>query len=107
LLKKTDGVIDWKRPAAALEPFVRGMAPWPGAYTFWKDTRLKIFKTEIAPGHGAAAPGTVLVVPQGELAVATGDGALSIREVQGASGHRLPVSEFLRGCRIPAGAVLG
>ena len=39
--------------------------------------------------------------------VATGEGALSIREVQGASGSRLPISEFLRGCRIPPGDVLG
>jgi methionyl-tRNA formyltransferase len=107
LLKKTDGRIDWKRPAAALEPFVRGMAPWPGAYTFWNDVRLKIFRTEIAPGHGAAAPGTVLAGPPGTLVVAAGGGALSIRDVQGASGHRLPVTEFLRGCRIPTGAVLG
>jgi methionyl-tRNA formyltransferase len=107
LLKKTDGLIDWKRPAAALEPFVRGMAPWPGAHTFWKTNRLKIFRTEASSAHGAAAPGTVLAGHHGELVVACGEGALSILEVQGASGSRLPVSEFLKGCRIPPGDVLG
>ena len=107
LLKKSDGLIDWKRPATALEPFVRGMAPWPGAHTFWGTNRLKIFKTEASSAHGAAAPGTVLASHHGELVVACGEGALSILEVQGASGSRLPVSEFLRGCRIPPGDVLG
>ena len=107
LLKKTDGLIDWKRPAAAIEPFVRGMTPWPGAYTFWNGVRLKVFKTDLSSAPRDVAPGTVLASPPGELVVAAGDGALSIREVQGASGSRLPVSEFLRGCRIRTGEILG
>jgi methionyl-tRNA formyltransferase len=107
LLKKTDGLIDWKRPAAAIEPFVRGMTPWPGAYTFWNGVRLKVFKTDLSAAPRDVAPGTVLASPPGELVVAAGDGALWIREVQGASGSRLPVSEFLRGCRIRTGEILG
>ncbi len=107
LLKKTDGLIDWKRPAAAIEPFVRGMTPWPGAYTFWNGVRLKVFKTDLSSAPRDVAPGTVLASPPGELVVAAGEGALSIREVQGASGSRLPVSEFLRGCRIRTGEILG
>ncbi|MGE5255363.1 MAG: methionyl-tRNA formyltransferase [Hyphomicrobiales bacterium] len=103
LLKKTDGLIDWKKPAARIEPFVRGMCPWPGAFTFWKNLRLKIFKSEVAAMPAAATPGPVLDGSPQRLTVATGDGALRILEIQGASGNRLPVAEFLRGCRIAPG----
>jgi methionyl-tRNA formyltransferase len=103
LLKKTDGLIDWKKPAAQIEPFIRGMCPWPGAFTFWKNMRLKIFKSKVAAMPAAAVPGTVLDGAPGGLTVATGDGALTIVELQGASGSRLPAAEFLRGCRIAPG----
>ena len=105
LLKKNDGLIDWKKPAAKIESFIRGMAPWPGAFTFWKNNRLKIFRSEPAFGSSPAAPpGTVLdAADAGRLVVAAGEGALSILELQNASGSRLPIAEFLRGFRITAG----
>jgi len=106
LLKKTDGLIDWKKPAARIEPFIRGMSPWPGAFTFWKNTRLKIYRSEVPAAQCNALPGTVLESRPGHLTVATGDGALSILELQSASGSRLPVSEFLRGFRISPGELL-
>lgn len=106
LLKKTDGLIDWKKPAARIEPFIRGMSPWPGAFTFWKNTRLKIYRSEVPAAQCNALPGTVLESRPGRLTVATGDGALSILELQSASGSRLPVSEFLRGFRISPGELL-
>ena len=106
LLKKADGLIDWKKPAARIEPFIRGMSPWPGAFTFWKNTRLKIYRSEIDAAADNALPGTVLAGRPGHLTVATGDGALSILELQSASGSRLPVAEFLRGFRISPGELL-
>lgn len=106
LLKKTDGLIDWKKPAVQIEPFIRGMCPWPGAFTFWKNMRLKIFRSEVAAISTAAAPGTVLDGGSEQLTVATGDHALRILEIQSAAGSRLPTAEFLRGCRIAPGDVL-
>ena len=106
LLKKTNGQIDWKKPAVQIEPFIRGMTPWPGAFTFLKGKRLKVFRAEVSPGHVSAPPGTVLEGFSDELTVATGNGALCILELQGASGSRLPVSEFLRGHRIAPGESL-
>jgi methionyl-tRNA formyltransferase len=106
LLKKTDGMIDWSKPAALIEPFIRGMNPWPGAFTFWGNRRLKIFRAGTAPATDTAPPGTVQKTSADELTVATGQGALAIFEIQEASGSRLPVSEFLRGCRIAPGDVL-
>jgi methionyl-tRNA formyltransferase len=105
LLKKNDGRIDWAKPAAAIESFIRGMTPWPGASTFWEGMRLKLFRAEVAPAAAASPPGTVVRVSASELAVATADGVLAILELQGASGSRMPVSDFLRGHRIPLGAM--
>lgn len=106
LLKKTDGLIDWRKPADKLESFIRGMNPWPGAFTYWRNRRLKIFRAEPARMPAESSPGTILKGHADELTVATGQGALSILEIQEASGSRLPVSEFLRGCRIAAGDFL-
>jgi methionyl-tRNA formyltransferase len=106
LLKKEDGRIDWKQPAESLDPFIRGMTPWPGAFTFHKDRHLKIFKARPVPMEVNAPPGTIIKGFSGELRVATGKGVLSIHEVQGASGKRLLIKDFLRGCEILPGTVL-
>jgi methionyl-tRNA formyltransferase len=107
LLTKDDGIINWNKSAKALENFIRGVTPWPGAYTFWGDKRLKIFSSTPLSVDKPEPPGRVLAGFPDELRVATGDGALSIREIQGASGKRLTIKEFLRGHPIPPGTVLG
>ncbi len=106
MLKKADGRIDWYQPAAALDCFIRGMTPWPGAFTFLGDRRLKIFAAQPAPLPDAAPPGTVVPSFTGELRIATGDQALSILELQEASGKRLPVRDYLIGKQVAAGTVL-
>ncbi|UCF94092.1 MAG: methionyl-tRNA formyltransferase [Desulfobacterales bacterium] len=107
LLTKRDGQIDWGKPAFVLERFVRGMSPWPGAYTFHGVKRLKIFKTKPLALETPAPPGTVIKGFADELRVATGQGTLSILEIQGASGNRLLIKDFLRGYKIPPGTRLG
>lgn len=107
LLKKNDGRMDWKMPAQHLHAFVRGMTPWPGAFTFHGDRRLKIFKVEPILTDGSEAPGTIIKGFPDELLVSTGQDALSILEIQGASGKRLLIKDFLRGSNIHPGTVLG
>jgi methionyl-tRNA formyltransferase len=80
LLKKKDGQIDWTRSAQFLDAFVRGMSPWPGAFTFYAGKRLKIFRAEPTLTDVREAPGTVIQGFPGELKVMTGKGALSILE---------------------------
>ena len=106
MLRKKDGRIDWSRDAAAIECMIRGMDPWPGAFTFLEEKRLKIFRAGTAPGDPSAPPGTVLESFPDELRVAAGTGALAIVELQGASGRRLGIRDFLRGCPVPPGTVL-
>lgn len=107
MLTKNDGLINWNKSAKSLENFVRGATPWPGAYTFWGDKRLKIFSSTPVTAEFSESPGTVLVGFPDELRVATGEGALSIREIQGTSGKRLTIKEFLRGNPIKPGIILG
>jgi methionyl-tRNA formyltransferase len=106
-LSKDDGRIDWSRPAEFLEPFIRGVTPWPGAFTFYGDTRFKIFKARPIQFKTEKPPGTVLKGFPDELRVATARGALCIEEIQGPSGKRLLIKDFLRGYHLPPGAVLG
>jgi len=106
ILNKKDGRIDWKKPAEPLEAFIRGVTPWPGAFTFHEDKRLKIFKAAPIPMDTDEPPGTVIRSFPDELRVATGKGALSVLEIQGASGKRLSIKDFLRGYKMPPGAVL-
>jgi methionyl-tRNA formyltransferase len=106
MLKKKDGQIDWKMPAEALDAFVRGMSPWPGAFTFYNNKRLKILKGRPLLVDTEASPGTVVKGFPDELRVATGRGVFSIVEIQGESGKRLPIKAFLRGHIISPGNTL-
>jgi methionyl-tRNA formyltransferase len=106
LLAKADGHIAWERSAEAIDWRVRGVSPWPGAFTFINDRRVKLFKTLPLAEPANWPPGTVEPGFPDELRVATGDGVLSLLELQGESGRRLPVADFLRGFPVPSGTVL-
>ena len=103
LLKKADGRIDWCKTAAELDTFVRGMTPWPGAFTFLKNHRIKIFRVEPIDVDTSAPPGTVIKGFPDELRVAAGKGAVRIMEIQGASGKRLAIADYLCGHPISEG----
>jgi methionyl-tRNA formyltransferase len=106
LLKKQDGHIRWQKTADELDAFIRGMTPWPGAFAFHHKNRLKILKAVPISENFKEPPGTILKTFPDELWVATAKGALSILEIQGPSGKRLPIADFLRGYQLPAGTLL-
>jgi methionyl-tRNA formyltransferase len=107
MLKKDDSHIDWKQPPPKIENLIRAMAPQPGAFTFHENKRLKIFKAIPVQGEKNAIPGTVLKSFENEVRVASGqDEALSILEIQGGSGKRMKIIDFLRGNPIPPGSIL-
>ncbi len=106
MLTKDDGLINWNKSAKSLESFIRGVTPWPGAYTFWGNKRLKIFKSTPITAEISEPPGTVVMGFPDELRVATGEGVLSIQQIQSASGKRLAIKDFLRGHQIQPGTVL-
>jgi methionyl-tRNA formyltransferase len=106
LLKKSDGHIAWDAPAEKISAFIRGMTPWPGAFTFHEGKRFKIFNAKSVKADVSQAPGTVIKGFADELRVATTKGVLSVLEIQGASGKRLMIADFLRGYRMPPGTIL-
>jgi methionyl-tRNA formyltransferase len=103
LLKKKDGQIQWSQPSQSILNFIRGMNPWPGAFTFLDNKRIKIFKAKKNNVSEKASPGTILNAFPDELWIATGDGAISILEIQSASGKRMPIANFLRGNPLATG----
>jgi methionyl-tRNA formyltransferase len=107
ILKKNDGEINWNRTSQELNCFIRAMDPWPGAYTFCDNKRIKVFKASPMAYSVNDPPGTVLQGFADELLVATKDGALSILELQEESGKRLAVKDYLCGCCLAPGSRLG
>jgi methionyl-tRNA formyltransferase len=104
MLDKDHGAVDWTRSAAEVSCHVRGVDPWPGAFTALGETRLKLFRP--APAPGAGQPGEILAVDERGLIVACGQGAVTIAEVQAAGGRRMAARAFAAGHRITAGAML-
>lgn len=109
LITKEDGRIDWNLGAVEIERRIRAFNPWPSAYTMLNGKLLKIFAAHVEklPRFPQVAPGTIVEVTPVSLSVTTGNGVLTLLEVQLEGKKRLPVEEFLRGHHIAPGLVLG
>ncbi len=106
MMKKEDGRIDWRCSAKSIHNLVRGLSPWPGAFTLWNGQMLKLGRTLAEEGL-AAEPGTVLSADTDGVCIACGQGVLRVRELQLAGKKKLPAGDFLRGTSLSAGARLG
>lgn len=106
MLKKEQGRIDWSRPAAELHNLVRGLDPWPGAYTLLAGEPLKVARTRPAETPPPAPPGTVLAADRDGVRIACGQGVLTVGELQLPGRKRLPAADFLRGHPLPPGTRL-
>ena len=108
LLKKEDGVIDWALPAIALGNRVRGLSPWPGAYTTVSGgDRWTIWRARALPGPVTQPPGMIVAVTHEAIHVATGEGILAVMELQPTNSRRMAVSQYLTGHPTAVGLQLG
>lgn len=109
ILEKEDGLIDWARSAYVIERSVRGLQPWPNAYTSFNSKGLTIWSAEPSTiANANAAPGEILVAHGDELVVSCGDQtALRLIEVQPESRKRITVREFKSGARLKVGDRFG
>ncbi|MGH7181098.1 MAG: methionyl-tRNA formyltransferase [Nitrospiraceae bacterium] len=108
LLKKEDGAIDWAFTAIALANRVRGLAPWPGAYTTVAgNDRWTIWRALALPGPATKPPGVVIAITADAIHVATGEGILAVMELQPANSRRMTVSQYLAGHPVAVGLQLG
>ena len=106
-LKKEDGLIDWSRDAHDIFNRIRGFNPWPGAFTYLKGLRLKIFSAKIITEEVRERPGKVAQSGSEGVKVTTGKGYLLIKEVQLEGKKRMSIHEFLIGNEIPSGTQMG
>ncbi len=109
LIEKNMGEIDFSKSAVAIDRLIRGMTPWPSAYTFYQGKQLKIWKalpavTEKALGR---MPGEILKVDKESVTVSTGEGSLKILELQLEGKKRMSAHDFLLGIRMTPGDMLG
>lgn len=108
LLTKEDGVIDWALPAVVLANRIRGLSPWPGAYTtIAGGDRWTIWRARALPGPVTKPPGIVVAVTTEAIHVATGEGTLAVTELQPANSRRMAVSQYLAGHPVAVGLQLG
>jgi methionyl-tRNA formyltransferase len=111
ILKKEDGAIDWNNPAQAVHDHVRGMSPWPGAFTKLRDKIIKVHSTrvakEIAPNPGKmAVPGTVVFADKSRVLVACGDAAIELSRVQLEGKRAVTAVEWHLGRGVATGDIL-
>lgn len=108
-IKTEDGHIDWRQSAREIWNRVRGLAPWPGAFTFLpsqpRPHLLKIWQAQVVEASGAA--GEVLTAEKAGIVVGCGSGALRVLALQREGGRRMSAQEFLAGHPLPPGRRLG
>ena len=105
-LKKEDGRIAWDKSAREIFNLIRGMNPWPGAFTCLGDKILKIFNSSVLQSEKKEIPGTICSLTSGGIKVATGEGLLMVTQVQLQGRRKMGVDEFLRGHKIVPGTIL-
>jgi methionyl-tRNA formyltransferase len=114
-LKKSDGQVNWTRPAEQIRNQVRALKPWPGTYTVWRsgqgsELRLIVDQVSVpspASWSVAASPGEVVSVDKQHLWIATGAGVLAVDCLQPAGKRLMHVEEFLRGHPVQVGDHFG
>jgi methionyl-tRNA formyltransferase len=106
-LKKEDGAIDWTLPAMVLANRIRGLTPWPGAYTFLEAERWMLYRAVALSEASAEPPGRIAAVTKDAMHVATGKGLLAVHELQPANSRRMTVAQYRAGHALQAGLRLG
>lgn len=104
MIGKETGRIDWEKPAKEIHNLVRGLNSWPGAYTFLKGSKYKIWRTRVLDERPEGAPGTVLRADKSGFVAATGNGSLEILEMQAPGGKKMKARDYLlgHGIKLPA-----
>jgi len=105
-LKKDDGLIDWRKSARDINNLIRGLTPWPTAYTHLEGKALKIFNSVVIEEEVKGEAGKISGVSREGIRVITGKGSLLIRDVQLQDRKRMKVPEFIQGYRVQTGTVL-
>lgn len=96
-LKKEDGCIDWNKSAREIHCLIRGMDPWPTAYSFLEGKRFRFFSPLVTESASSQNPGSIVQADKNGLLLATGEGTLLVREIQPEGKKRMSVEAYLCG----------
>lgn len=107
LLNKEMGRIDWAQPPKRIVDLIRGLDPWPGAYTIYKNEKIKIWKAEICGQMSSGNCGEIIKTSKSEgIYVSANGGAVLITELQAAGGKRMKAADYLKGNEILLNTIL-
>ncbi len=109
-LAKQDGLINWASSAMTIHNQIRGLNPWPVAYTEHDGKRLRVLRSRLVDANGqsiSAEPGTIIEISEAGPLIQTGDGVLLLSEVQPASKRRMNGADYVRGHALTLGSRLG
>lgn len=106
-LTKELGEISFEKSAVEIDRLIRGLNPWPSAYTHYEGKTLKIWKARVNKENKGGKPGEIIQVTKESIDVQTGNGILELLEVQLEGKKRMDVGSFLRGYNIETGIILG
>ena len=104
MLKKEDGLINWSKDAAEIERLVRGLKPWPGAFSYYKNKSVKFFSVEVMYDHNKEMfPGTVSEIKKDSFQIQCGMNAIKVNELQIEGKRRIKAKDFLSGYSLKEG----
>ena len=106
MFSKTDGNLDWNQRASTISGLIRGLDPWPTAYSFLNDRKLQLYQPEIVHRTSDQPPGTILRADASGLMVSTSDFCVLVKEVKLEGKKRMSISAFLNGFEVEAGTQL-
>ncbi len=107
MMNKALGNIDWNKSAKEIHNLVRGVNPWPSAYTTYQDNTMKVWKSKVLSETSDKTCGTILKVDKDGMRVSTKDNVILIEELQMPGKKRVLVSEYIKGNSIESDKVLG
>ncbi len=106
ILNKKTGFIKWAKTSLEIHNLIRGLYPWPGAYTYYKDEKLKIIKSEVKNKNINSSIGEIVEVSNEGIEVQTGEGILIIKELQMPGKRKMSVKDYLLGNSIETNIIL-
>lgn len=106
IMDKNLGHVDFSKTAREIHNLVRGVNPWPSAYTTYMDKKMKVWKTKVLDEKSTKKPGTIIKVDKEGIRVSTKDKVILITEIQMPNKKRMEVKEFIKGNSLEEGTVL-
>ncbi|WP_297136716.1 methionyl-tRNA formyltransferase [Terrisporobacter sp.] len=107
MMNKSLGNLDFSKGAKEIHDLVRGVNPWPSAYTTYEGKTMKVWKTKVLDEASSKEPGTIIKVDKDGIRVSTNNKVLLIEEIQMPNKKRVAVCEYIKGNKIEEGSILG